>query len=98
MNLINLNSFEQLLLFFCQGFLKLSVWLHLDPKRMETYFNYAESCNTDEQMLDAVTADGTSHSPSLRGNVTEPISVGQVEISDEATLEELKSQVQLIIS
>ncbi|XP_028995909.1 ubiquitin carboxyl-terminal hydrolase 40 isoform X2 [Betta splendens] len=76
-----------------KGFLKLSVWLYLDPKITETYLNCVESRNTDEQLEGAVTADGMSHSPNLCGNGTELISVGQVEISDEATLEELKSQV-----
>lgn len=65
---------------------------------METYFNHTESGKTDEQMLDVVTADEARHSPPLCGsNGTELRSVGQVEISDEATLEDLKTQVELII-
>lgn len=82
------------LFFFFQGFLKLSVWLHLNSENIETYFNHADGDNADEQMLDVVTADETRHSPPACGsNVAELRSVGQVEISDEATLEDLKTQV-----
>uniref|UniRef100_A0A4W6EC60 Ubiquitin specific peptidase 40 n=1 Tax=Lates calcarifer TaxID=8187 RepID=A0A4W6EC60_LATCA len=53
-----------------KGFLKLSMWLHLDPKNIETDFNHTDNGHAEEQ-----------------------ISIGQVEISDEATLEDLKTQV-----
>ncbi|XP_038584441.1 ubiquitin carboxyl-terminal hydrolase 40 isoform X2 [Micropterus salmoides] len=86
-----------------KGFLKLSVWLHLDPRNdsavsMETHFNQTENSHTEEQMLEVVTGGETlSHSPSLRaGNMAELRSVGQVEISDEATLEDLKTQVMTL--
>ncbi|XP_026195845.1 ubiquitin carboxyl-terminal hydrolase 40 isoform X2 [Anabas testudineus] len=72
-----------------KGFLKLSVWLYLGSKNMETYLNH-----TDEQMLDVVSGDGTCHSLHVFGSNTAKLtSVGQVEISDEATLEDLKTQV-----
>lgn len=94
------SLFSLCCLFFCKGFLKLSVWLHLDPRNdsavsMETHFNQTENSHTEEQMLEVVTGGETlSHSPSLRaGNMAELRSVGQVEISDEATLEDLKTQV-----
>lgn len=51
----------------------------------------------NEQTLDAVTADKMCHSSPVCGsNVAELTSVGQVEISDEATLEDLKTQVEYV--
>ncbi|XP_044023180.1 ubiquitin carboxyl-terminal hydrolase 40 isoform X1 [Siniperca chuatsi] len=86
-----------------KGFLKLSVWLYLDPRNdsavsMETDFNQTDNGHTEEQMLEFVTAGETrSHSPPLcAGNMAELRSVGQVEISDEATLEDLKTQVMTL--
>ncbi|XP_019110038.2 ubiquitin carboxyl-terminal hydrolase 40 isoform X1 [Larimichthys crocea] len=80
-----------------KGFLKLSVWLYLDPRNnsMESDYNHTDSSHAEEQMLEAVSAGEThSHSPPLcAGNMAELRSVGQVEISDEATLEDLKTQV-----
>lgn len=58
---------------------------------METDFNG----HTEEQTLEAETA-GKKHSqssPMYAGNMAELKSVGQVEISDEATLEDFKTQV-----
>lgn len=72
--------------FDSQGFLKLSVWLYLDSKNSETSLNHAE-----EAMLEGVAGDETP--PLCGGVVAERRSAGQVEISDEATLEDLKTQV-----
>ncbi|KAM4542615.1 ubiquitin carboxyl-terminal hydrolase 40 isoform 2-T2 [Odontesthes bonariensis] len=66
-----------------KGFLKLSVWLCVDPENMATDFNHTDNGSAREQRLGGESA----------GNMAELISVGQVEISDEATLEDLKSQV-----
>lgn len=83
---------------FCQGFLKLSVWLCLDPRSSSTEacFNHTDNGHTEEQMLEVAPAGEThSQSPPLcAGNMAELRSVGQVEISDEATLEDLKTQVE----
>ncbi|XP_039992469.1 ubiquitin carboxyl-terminal hydrolase 40 isoform X2 [Xiphias gladius] len=78
-----------------KGFLKLSMWLYLDPKNMETDFNHTDNGHAEEQMLGVLTAGEThSNSPPLcGGNMVDLRSVGQVEISDEATLEDLKTQV-----
>ncbi|KAF3845029.1 hypothetical protein F7725_008192 [Dissostichus mawsoni] len=81
-----------------KGFLKLSVWLYLDPRNNSsdfTGFNHADNGHTEEQMLELLTASET-HSPSpplCTGNTAELRSAGQVEISDEATLDDLKTQV-----
>lgn len=77
--------------FCCQGFLKLSVWLYLDP-RNNSDFNHTENDHTEEQMLEAGTA-GETQTRLCDGNMAELRSAGQVEISDEATLEDLKTQV-----
>lgn len=73
------------------------MWLYLDPRNnsMESDYNHTDSSHAEEQMLEAVSAGEThSHSPPLcAGNMAELRSVGQVEISDEATLEDLKTQV-----
>ncbi len=62
---------------------------------METGFNHTNNGHTEGQMLELATASETqSQSPPLCANdVAELRSVGQVEISDEATLEDLKTQV-----
>lgn len=60
-----------------KGFLKISVWLYVDPKNMETNYNHTDN--------------GPAEGP--RENTAELRGVGQVEISDEATLEDLKTQV-----
>ncbi|XP_026161733.1 ubiquitin carboxyl-terminal hydrolase 40 isoform X2 [Mastacembelus armatus] len=76
-----------------KGFLKLSVWLYLDPQNTETDFNHTAPSHAEE--LEVVTAGETcSHSAPLCGsNMAQLKRVGQVEISDEATLEDLKTQV-----
>ncbi|XP_029317046.1 ubiquitin carboxyl-terminal hydrolase 40 isoform X2 [Cottoperca gobio] len=81
-----------------KGFLKLSVWLYLDPRsnsEVSMDFNPTDNGHTEEQMLEAVTAGETrSHSLlMMAGNMAEMRSAGHVEISDEATLEDLKTQV-----
>ncbi|CAN9502416.1 unnamed protein product [Ophioblennius macclurei] len=72
-----------------KGFLKLSVWLYEDPKTIPTNFNH-----TDNGFTEGVEE---AHDQSLLvlcgGNTSEARSVGQVEISAEATLEDLKTQV-----
>ncbi len=62
---------------------------------METNFNHTDNGHTEEHMPEVVSAGEThGHSPPLcAGSVAELRSVGQVEISDEATLEDLKTQV-----
>ncbi|XP_034419262.1 ubiquitin carboxyl-terminal hydrolase 40 isoform X2 [Cyclopterus lumpus] len=72
-----------------KGYLKLSVCLCLDPRTdsaVSMDFNH-----TDNGPTEVVTA-GDSPPPGL-GNMAEPRSAEQVEISDEATLEDLKTQV-----
>ncbi|XP_047467575.1 ubiquitin carboxyl-terminal hydrolase 40 isoform X2 [Mugil cephalus] len=75
-----------------KGFLKISVWLYLNLKNVE--LNHTGNGLT-EQQTDVVVTDETGSQlfPLCGGNVAELRSVGQVEISDEATLEELKTQV-----
>ncbi|XP_029972099.1 ubiquitin carboxyl-terminal hydrolase 40-like isoform X1 [Salarias fasciatus] len=77
-----------------KGFLTLTVWLHQDPKTITAGFNHTDNGPTGEQM--SLSADDP-HDQSLLvlcgGNAAELRSVGQVEISDEATLEDLKTQV-----
>lgn len=56
-------------------------------------FIHIDNGQTEESMLAA--GETHSHSPILcLGDVAELRSVGQVEISDEATLEDLKTQVK----
>lgn len=50
-------------------------------------FNHTDNGHTEEQMLEVMT-------PLCVGNMAELRSVGQVEISEEATLEDLKTQVE----
>ncbi|XP_052344646.1 ubiquitin carboxyl-terminal hydrolase 40 [Oncorhynchus keta] len=73
-----------------KGFLKLSVWLYVEPRAdpvvsMETEVNGTAEGSTEGQRLEVMTAVG--------GAMVELRTVGQVEISEEATLEELKTQV-----
>ncbi|XP_034050856.1 ubiquitin carboxyl-terminal hydrolase 40 isoform X2 [Thalassophryne amazonica] len=84
-----------------KGFLKLLVWLYLDPRNnppASTETVYLHNGPDEKQKVETVTAgDVCSQSfASFGGSVTEPRSVGQVEISDEATLEELKTQVSTL--
>ncbi|XP_029350343.1 ubiquitin carboxyl-terminal hydrolase 40 [Echeneis naucrates] len=78
-----------------KGFLKLSMWLHLDPKHTETDFNHTNNGHTEEQMPEVLTAvKKHSYSPPLCDrSMVDLRSIGPVEISDEATLEDLKTQV-----
>ncbi|CAG5866599.1 unnamed protein product [Menidia menidia] len=78
-----------------KGFLKLSIWMCLDPKHMETSVNHTHSSSAGQQNLGVESSDGAHfQSPHFCSrNTPEPISVGLVEISDEATLEDLKTQV-----
>uniref|UniRef100_I3IYH6 Ubiquitin carboxyl-terminal hydrolase n=1 Tax=Oreochromis niloticus TaxID=8128 RepID=I3IYH6_ORENI len=74
-----------------KGFLKISIWLYWDPKIMERDFNHTENGPAEGQM-----PAGTTHNqlpPVCNGNAAELRRVGQIEISDEATLEDLKTQV-----
>ncbi|KAK6325313.1 hypothetical protein J4Q44_G00046550 [Coregonus suidteri] len=73
-----------------KGFLKLSVWLYVEPSAnpvvsMETEVNCNAEGSKEGQRLEVMTAVG--------GAMAELRTVGQVEISEEATLEELKTQV-----
>ncbi|KAI3367183.1 hypothetical protein L3Q82_008235 [Scortum barcoo] len=83
-----------------EGFLKLSVWLYLDPRNnsavsMETNFDHTDNGHAEEEMPEVVSGgEPRGHSPPLcASSVAELTSVGQVQISDEATLEDLKTQV-----
>ncbi|XP_034531244.1 ubiquitin carboxyl-terminal hydrolase 40 isoform X2 [Notolabrus celidotus] len=68
-----------------KGFLKLNVWLYLDPRNNSADSKLTNNGHAEEEMLEVATP-GDSHSSLLK-------SVGEVEISDEATLEDLKTQV-----
>ena len=71
------------------------MWLYLDPQNNSVFsmdFNHTDNGHTEEQMLEVVTASETHSPPLCAGNI-ELRSAGQVEISDEATLEDLKTQV-----
>ncbi|XP_038854084.1 ubiquitin carboxyl-terminal hydrolase 40 [Salvelinus namaycush] len=73
-----------------KGFLKLSVWLYVEPRAypvvsMETEVSGTAEGSTEGQRLEVMTAVGRA--------MVELRTVGQVEISEEATLEELKTQV-----
>nr|XP_046179575.1 ubiquitin carboxyl-terminal hydrolase 40-like [Oncorhynchus gorbuscha] len=73
-----------------KGFLKLSVWLYVEPRAdsvvsMETEVNGTAEGSTEGQRLEVMIAVGRA--------MVELRTVGQVEISEEATLEELKTQV-----
>ncbi|KAM3871140.1 ubiquitin carboxyl-terminal hydrolase 40 [Diretmus argenteus] len=82
-----------------KGFLKLSVWLYLDPGNnsmvsMETDFNHTDNGFSEGQQLGVMTTGEThGHLPLSGGVMAELRSVGHVEITDEATLEDLKTQV-----
>ncbi|KAM7403303.1 hypothetical protein PAMA_003975 [Pampus argenteus] len=83
-----------------KGFLKLSVWLYTDPRNnstvsMQTDFNHTDNGHAEEQMpVEATAGETRGCLPHLcGGNMAELRSVGQVEISDEVSLEDLKIQV-----
>lgn len=72
-----------------QGFLKLSVWLYVDQSNSTEDFIHTDNGHAQEDMLGE-----TGHPPSLNvGNMVKLRGIGQVEISDEASLEDLKTQV-----
>lgn len=78
---------------FYQGFLKPSVWLYVDQSNRTMAFPHPD--NTQKHMLEAVTEGEASLLPSLKvDSMFQLRSVGHVEISDEATLEDLKTQVE----
>lgn len=60
----------------------------MDPRNNSMDFNHTDNGHTEEQMLEVVKP------PLCVGNMAELRSVGQVEISEEATLEDLKTQVE----
>ncbi|XP_062324744.1 ubiquitin carboxyl-terminal hydrolase 40 [Osmerus eperlanus] len=73
-----------------KGFIKLSVWLYVNQTdeatvSMETEVSHTAERPGDQQRLEVMTAVG--------GAMTELRIVGQVEITEEATLENLKTQV-----
>ena len=63
---------------------------------METDFNHTDHSLAEEQMmLEAAASENHNRSSGLcGGNMAELRSVGQVEISDEVRLEDLKTQVE----
>ncbi|XP_076013672.1 ubiquitin carboxyl-terminal hydrolase 40 isoform X2 [Genypterus blacodes] len=82
-----------------KGYLKLSVWLYLDPRNdsaafMQADCNHTPNCCVKEQTLEVAT-EGETHQSLLlsHGTMAELRSVGAVEIADEATLDDLKTQV-----
>ncbi|XP_071758299.2 ubiquitin carboxyl-terminal hydrolase 40 [Centroberyx gerrardi] len=75
-----------------KGFLKLSVWLYLDRNSSETDFNHTDNGCSEGRMLEASEMH-IQLLPLSGGNMAELRTAGQVEITDEATLEDLKSQV-----
>ncbi|KAM8914024.1 ubiquitin carboxyl-terminal hydrolase 40 isoform 2-T2 [Spinachia spinachia] len=71
------------------GFLKLSVWLCLDRRNnseVSMDLNHTDDGHTQVEAAD-------ESPPLCAGNMAEPRRAGQVEISDEANLEDLKAQV-----
>uniref|UniRef100_A0A3P8UWW9 Ubiquitin specific peptidase 40 n=1 Tax=Cynoglossus semilaevis TaxID=244447 RepID=A0A3P8UWW9_CYNSE len=69
-----------------KGFLTLPTWLFLEPHMMETERPQADSGHAEERLQ--VLTD-----PQCGGNMVQLRNIGQVEISEEATLENLKTQV-----
>lgn len=83
----------------CQGFLKLSVWLYLDPSTCSAGLHHTDNGHAKDQMLEVVTAgESDSRLPSVRVGHAAVKSIGQVEITDEASLEDLKAQVKILKS
>lgn len=75
-----------------QGFLNLSVWLYVDQSNSTEDFVHTDNGHAQEDMLETVAETG--HPSTLNiGNMVKLRSIGQVEISDEASLEDLKTQV-----
>lgn len=86
-----LYNLSNRLCFFCQGFLKLSVWLCANPKCMDGDFKSTTEEETEEV---AMVGKGDCQPPGCSGDGAEFKNVGQVEISDEATVDDLKIQVE----
>ncbi|XP_061552768.1 ubiquitin carboxyl-terminal hydrolase 40 isoform X2 [Phycodurus eques] len=70
-----------------KGFLEMSVWMLQDPVSMETNVNHSDNGHAQEQMEEVYAAAQANSHPS------ELIRVGQVEISVDVSLEDLKTQV-----
>lgn len=80
---------------FYQGFLKLFVWLYVDQSNGTMAFTRTDNGHAQEHMLEAVTEGEKVLLPASNvDNMFKLRSVGQVEISEEATLEDLKTQVK----
>ncbi|XP_068607993.1 ubiquitin carboxyl-terminal hydrolase 40 [Brachionichthys hirsutus] len=76
-----------------KGFLKLSVWLYLDPANAALQFNHTDDGRPEEPTL-AVVMERPRRSPPLCADDRAQLrNAGQVEISEDATLEDLKTQV-----
>lgn len=71
------------------------MWLRLDPSTSPAGLRHTGNGHAAEQRQPAVTAgEADQVSPhGCEGGAAELMSVGQVEIMDEATLEDLKAQV-----
>lgn len=83
-----------------QGFVKLSVWLYVDLRGMENDCNPDENSPAEQQMQGAETTDGSFAQPIsiCGGNTVELRNVGEVEISEDAMLEDLKTQVRFCVN
>lgn len=68
------------------------MWLYVDQSNSTEDFIHTDNGHAQEDMLE--TEGETLRLPSLNvGNMVKLRSIGQVEISDEASLEDLKTQV-----
>ncbi|XP_023807313.1 ubiquitin carboxyl-terminal hydrolase 40 isoform X2 [Oryzias latipes] len=76
-----------------KGFLKLSVWLCANPKCMDGDFKSTTEEETEEV---AMVGKGDCQPPGCSGDGAEFKNVGQVEISDEATVDDLKIQLMTL--
>ncbi|XP_047200785.1 ubiquitin carboxyl-terminal hydrolase 40 isoform X2 [Girardinichthys multiradiatus] len=78
-----------------KGFLKLPVWLYMDLRCVEPDCNPTENSPAEQQMDRAETTDGSCAQSIFisGGKMAELRNIGRVEISDDATLEDLKTQV-----
>ncbi|XP_051941258.1 ubiquitin carboxyl-terminal hydrolase 40 isoform X1 [Hippocampus zosterae] len=70
-----------------KGFLELSVWLYRDAVSIATDVNHTENGHAEEQLAEDHAVDQTNSHPS------DLINVGTVEISEEVSLADLKTQV-----
>ncbi|XP_068194600.1 ubiquitin carboxyl-terminal hydrolase 40 isoform X2 [Antennarius striatus] len=76
-----------------KGFLKLSVWWCVDPANAAQQFNHADHGSAEEQTVEVLPERHSRSLPLCSDNMAQLRSVGQVEISEDATLEDLKTQV-----